>query len=77
MNFDFGCARSLYHQNVHPRVLIAPDGLEELKRRARSGAGKKIMTALRQWVRLPVGRGGGLPTPPGCRGMVTAVPLTD
>ena len=54
MDFDFGCAKPLYQQGVHPRVLLGPEDVEKLRRRIRSGDGLKIMQALRRKVRLLV-----------------------
>jgi len=56
MDFDFGAAIKLYENAVHPRVLIGPDDLDELKRRIRSGDGRKVMDAMRTWTRPLVDR---------------------
>ena len=47
MRFKPGCARRLYESGVHPRVLMGPRDVSELRRQVRSGAGRKIMTGLR------------------------------
>jgi len=56
MNFDLGAAIELYECGTHPRVLIGPDDLDELKRRIRTGDGRKVMDAMRTWVRPLVAR---------------------
>lgn len=43
----FGCARHLYEQHCHPRILCDADGLDQLRRAMRRGPGLRLMTALR------------------------------
>lgn len=50
MGFTFGCAKPLYEAQVHPRVLIGPRDLEAIRRRSRSGNGRRILESLRAWV---------------------------
>ena len=54
MNFDFAAAKSLYDKAIHPRITLGPDDLPVLRRRAKTGDGLKVMTALRKRVRLLV-----------------------
>ena len=51
MYFDFGCARRLYDNRVHPRVMLGAEEIADLRVRVRSGRGKKLMTAMRMKVR--------------------------
>ena len=52
--YSFGAARDLYEKNVHPRVMLGPADLIELRRRIKRGDGKKIMEGLRRKVSLLV-----------------------
>jgi hypothetical protein len=47
MKLRFGQARSLYAKQVHPRLLIGPTELEDIRRSIASGKGRKVMEALR------------------------------
>lgn len=49
MNFDIGCAQSLYSESIHPRVLASDADVEILRRRALRENGKKVMDGLRVW----------------------------
>ncbi|MBI2437269.1 MAG: heparinase II/III family protein [Lentisphaerae bacterium] len=51
MSFAFGCAKKLYKDGVHPRVVIGPADLERLRIKIKTGDGRKIMAGLRQKVR--------------------------
>lgn len=48
MHFNFGCAKSLYEQHIHPRVVLGPGDLATLRRKTRAGDGRKILAGLRQ-----------------------------
>ena len=52
MKYTFGCARPLYEKNIHPRVLIGPDELADLRARTRSEAsmGGRLLAAMRRKV---------------------------
>ena len=52
MSYAFGCAKRLYRDNIHPRVLCGPDELAAMSRQIRTGDGKRIMDALRKKLRL-------------------------
>lgn len=47
VNYSPGCARALYQNAVHPRVMFGPDDMPMLKDRIESGDGLAVMTALR------------------------------
>ena len=49
--YAFGVARDLYASNVHPRVMLGPDDVVELRRRTGSGDGRKVLDAMRAKVR--------------------------
>lgn len=48
MKLTYGTARSLYAKHVHPRVVMGPADLAELRERTRSGNGRKIRLAVRE-----------------------------
>lgn len=48
MNFAFGCARKLYDDSIHPRLLFGPSDIPVLRKKSRAGDGKRIMDALRR-----------------------------
>lgn len=48
--FEFGSAKALYEQRVHPRLLCGAADLERIRVRIRGGYGRRIMDALRQKV---------------------------
>jgi len=50
MRFAFGCARELYASRVHPRVLLGPEDVATLRRRARSGYARAILDGMRRKV---------------------------
>ena len=50
MSFEFGCARKLYEHRVHPRLMLGPDDVADLRVRIRSGWGRKLMAAMREKV---------------------------
>ena len=52
--YAFASAENLYRRNVHPRVMLGPDDVVELRRQIQRGDGKKIMAALRKKVRTLV-----------------------
>ena len=49
--FGFGCAKNLYQQSRHPRILCDAEGLASLQRKTASGSGRKLADALRRKVR--------------------------
>src|SRR6185295_15667736 len=51
MNFHFRGALPLYAKRIHPRVLVGPDDIATLRKRIRSGYGKKIMDGMRRRIR--------------------------
>lgn len=46
--FQFGAAKKLYRDNIHPRIVLGPSDLETMRERVSKGHGKKIMTNLRK-----------------------------
>lgn len=50
VRFDFGCARSLYEKQTHPRILLGPDDLERLREECRSGPCGVLLERLRRKV---------------------------
>lgn len=65
MDFTFGCAKKLYERGVHPRMFIGPGDIPALKKRIRSGRGKRIMSAMRRIVAPTIAavmQSGDLPT---------------
>jgi len=53
--YSMGAARALYAKNIHPRVMLGPDDVVQLREQVKRGDGKKIMTALRKKVRRLAG----------------------
>ena len=56
MPFAMGCAKKLYEQNLHPRLLCSSEDLARLRLEIRSGFGKKIMDRMRVKVRDVIAR---------------------
>ena len=56
MDFSFACAGQLYRHQRHPRVLFGPDDLPTLRRRVRTGDGRRIMDAIRRKTRPDIKR---------------------
>jgi len=50
MSFEFGRARRLYRRGDHPRMLVGPEDLDELRGAVRRGRARKLMDALRRKV---------------------------
>ncbi len=46
MNFDFGYAAELYEKGIHPRVMLGPEELNDLKQRVQDGSGRTILDGL-------------------------------
>ena len=47
MQYAFGCAQSLYADNIHPRVLVGPRDIAALRKRIASGDGRRVMEGIR------------------------------
>jgi len=50
VDFSFGCARPLYEQKQHPRVMLGPAEMARLRERTRAGDGRRILSALHEKV---------------------------
>ncbi len=50
MNYQFGAARKLYEDGVHPRIYLGPGDIPKLREICRRDDGQKIMASLRQRV---------------------------
>ena len=50
MAFTFGCARALYDEGVHPRLLVGPEEVRALWERSQTGDGKLLLDGLRAWI---------------------------
>ena len=51
MTLRFGDARSLHVRHVHPRLLIGPRELADIRKSITAGRGRKVMEALRESTR--------------------------
>ena len=51
MSFDFGVAKKLYAKSQHPRILVDESSLAVLRKKVRTGTPKKLMNALRAFVK--------------------------
>lgn len=52
--YSFGFAKDLYDADVHPRIALGPADLIDIRKAVRRGNGRKVMTALREKVRVLV-----------------------
>lgn len=48
MNRSPGIAKKLYAVHKHPRLLIGPDNLLNIRKQIARGSGKRVMDALRK-----------------------------
>jgi len=51
MSFTFGCAKPLYRKHIHPRLLVGPNELEQMRQRTRGGVGKRLLAGMRTRLR--------------------------
>lgn len=68
MSFEFGCARELYINKRHPRLLCGQEDIADLRRKVRGGNGRAIMDALRRKAR---GLAGVVKESPDVEGLLT------
>lgn len=50
VSLEFGCARSLYAEGMHPRLMISPGEVDSLRRACRGGACQVLLNRLREMV---------------------------
>lgn len=56
MTFSAGIAAKLYQQQIHPRVLCGPQDIVELRKRIRTGWGRKIILGMKRRALEAAGR---------------------
>lgn len=56
MKFEFGAARKLYEEKIHPRVMLGPKEVEGLRVSVRTNGARRLMDAMRRNMRPVIDR---------------------